>query len=124
MGIPLLAKLASLQLTACECRSIEGIEQLGATLQRLVLWNLPDITDLEPLTMLPELSSLSLIYGTIQDLQVVRGMSSLRDLYLWSKDPADITTLQGMTSLTVYVERGQKVIGSELLGAGSKVIRR
>jgi hypothetical protein len=124
MEIPLLANLVCLRLTGCEFRSIEGIERLGGTLRDLVLWNLPDVTDLEPLTMLSELKSLSLIYGTPQDLHVVRRTSSLRDLYLWSKNPADLTALQGMTSLTVHVGRVQKVIGAELLGAGSKVVRR
>ena len=124
MVIPWLANLEFLQLMGCECRSIEGIERLGQTLQRLVLWSLPGITDLEPLTMLPRLESLSLIYGTLQDLHVVRGMSSLRDLYLWGKEPTDLTALQGITSLTVHVERTQKVIGAELLGVGSKVVRK
>ncbi len=124
MRIPWLANLESLSLTGCECGSIEGIGQLAKTLRSLVLWSLPDIVDLEPLAALPRITSLSLIYGTRQDLRVVRRIPSLRDLYLWSKDPADITALQGMTSLTVHVERSQKVIGAELLGEGCKIIHR
>jgi hypothetical protein len=123
MRVPWLGSLVFLRLMGNECQSIEGIERLGGTLRELVLWSLPDVINLEPLTMLPGLKSLSLIYGTPQDLHVVRRLSSLRDLYLWSKDPADLSALQGMTSLTVHVERAQKVIGAELFGAGSKVVR-
>jgi hypothetical protein len=121
--MPWLANLVFLRLIGCECRSIEGIERLAGTLRELVLWSLPDISSLEPLTLIPGLVRLSLIYGTVQDLHIVRSMPSLRHLYLWSKNPADLTALQGTTSLTVHVERTQKVIGADLLGAGSKVVR-
>jgi len=54
---------------------------------------------------------------------VVRELSTLRELNLYGTDPVDLTALRGATSLTVHVWRGQKVHGSELLGAGSKVVR-
>lgn len=122
--IPWLASLVFLRLIECGCRSIEGIERFAGSLRELVLWELPEIANLEPLSMLSGLESLSLIYGTPQDLDVIRSISSLRNLYLWSKNPADLTALRGVESLTVHVERGQKVIGAEFLGRGSKVTRR
>jgi hypothetical protein len=120
--IPGLARLDGLNLIDCECPSLRGIEHWAPTLRRLQLWGLTDLIDLTPLTDLPGLQSLSLIYGTPQDLRVVRGMSSLRDLYLWDKRPIDITPLRGMRWLTVHIDSRQEVHGAEL-GEGSKLVR-
>jgi hypothetical protein len=121
--IPGLARLEGLDLMDCECPSLRGIEHWAQTLRRLRLWGLNDLIDLTPLTKLPGLQSLSLIYGTPQDLRVVHGMSSLRDLYLWDKKPVDITPLRGMRWLTVHIDSRQEVHGAELLGEGSKLVR-
>lgn len=121
--IPWLANLEFLGLVNCECRSIAGIERLEGTLQNLELWGLYDIIDLERLAALSKLETLSLVYGTVRYLHVVRRIPSLRNLYLRGRNTADLTPLQGVTTLTVHVERNQEVIGAELLGAGSRVVR-
>ena len=81
------------------------------------------MTDLEPLNGLPQLESLYLTWGAVTNLHTVRRLPALRHLYLYADADADLTPLRGMTSLTIYVRRSQKVLGAKLLGEGSKVVR-
>lgn len=119
-----LAELEDLQLSSChQLRSIHGIENWAATLRSFSLWQCRAVTDLEPLTGLPQLESLYLTWGAATDLHVVRRLPELRRLHLYDNADADLTPLQGMTSLTIYVRRTQKVHSAKLLGEGSKVVR-
>jgi hypothetical protein len=81
------------------------------------------VNDLEPLTGLSRLESLSLTWGAAANLDIVRRLPALRHLILYDDAEADLTPLRGVRSLTVHVRRYQKVHGAELLGEGSKVIR-
>jgi hypothetical protein len=121
--VPQLAELQDLQLPGCDqLRSIQGIENLAATLRSFSLSRSRAVTDLEPLGGLPRLESLSLAWGAATNLHIVRRLPSLRRLHLYDTD-TDLTALRGTISLTIYVRRNQKVLGAELLGEGSRVVR-
>lgn len=123
--VPQFAELEGLELTRCDkFRSIQGIEKWAATLRSFTLWRSPAVTDLEPLTGLPHLESLYLAWGPATDLHIVRRLPKLRHLFLYNDGDADLTPLRGVASLTIYLQRRQKVHGAELLGEGSKVVRR
>jgi NACHT domain len=123
-GVPQLAEVENLELSSCDqLGSIRGIENWAATLRSFALWRSCAVTDLEPLTGLPQLEYLSLTWGAATNLNIVRRLPALRYLYLYDDAAADLTPLHGMTSLTIQVRRSQQVLGAELLGEGSRVIR-
>jgi hypothetical protein len=121
-GFPQLAMLSALTLRDTGSESLEGVGRWAQTLRRLDLsWGTR--ADIGPLVELPLLEVLSLWSVDENRLRVVRELSSLRELNLCGAGSVDLTALRGAPSLTVHVWRGQKVHGSELLGAGSKVVR-
>jgi hypothetical protein len=121
-GFPQLAMLSALTLRDTGSESLEGVGRWAQTLRRLDLsWGTR--ADIGPLVELPLLEVLSLWSVDENKLRVVRELSSLRELNLCGAGSVDLTALRGAPSLTVHVWRGQKVHGSELLGAGSKVVR-
>ncbi len=123
-GFPQIDELEGLELSSCDqLRSIHGIENWAATLRSFTLWRSRAVTDLEPLTGLPQLESLFLTWGAATDLRIARRLPALRHLFLYDDADADLTPLRGATSLTIYVRRRQKVHGAELLGEGSKLVR-
>jgi hypothetical protein len=101
-----IPELESLRLENClQLGSICGIERWAATLRAFMLVGCPGVNSLAPLTSLTQ----------------------LENLYLNSWESAvliDLESLRGMTQLTVYVDNDQEVLGAELLGEGSRVVRR
>lgn len=124
VDVPQLAALERLELSSCrQLCSIDGIENWAASLRSFTLWGNCAVTDLRPLIGLPQLKSLHLTWGAARDLQIVRQLRNLQNLYLYDNRDADLTPLRGVKSLAIFVRRRQKVLGAEQLGEGSKVVR-
>ncbi|MBQ1079695.1 NACHT domain-containing protein [Nocardiopsis sp. B62] len=81
----------------------------------------------ESLTVLPSLRSLQLSYGSSpwSAPRWIRDLPELRNLRLTGWGSVDLTSLTGISGLTVRVpwSRSVKVTGAELLGEGSRVVR-
>jgi hypothetical protein len=124
--VPQLAVLSDLRLSGCgRLVSIAGIEYWADTLQSFALWGRDTpLIDLAPLAGLPGLERLDLGWHRTPDLSLVRELPALRQLVLVNDQGVDLTPLHGVTQLTVYVRRGQRVPGADLLGKGSKVVRQ
>jgi len=124
LGIPQLAELEELDFWGLSAlHSIYGVERWAGTLQSLSLVRCEHVLNLEPLVSLPRLEHLQLDPDPAPDLHTVRRLSSLRELMLFGNSTVDLSALEGMPSLTVRVRRGQKVLGAQMLGDGSKVAR-
>ncbi|HEX6470400.1 MAG TPA: NACHT domain-containing protein [Streptosporangiaceae bacterium] len=142
-----LADLAELYLFRCDVHDISGIAHRFGRLSHLSLAGNPGITECRSLGSLPHLTGLALSETSITDIspcggmpdladldlddlpQVpdlgpLRGLAHLRTLHLRGSGRADLRPLAGMEGLTVHVDRRQEVVGAELLGDYSRVLRR
>jgi len=119
-----LSELETLSLSFCEeLVSVKGIENIAGTLRSLVLGGRNPAIELSTLPSLRRLERLELDWNPRPDLSVIRDMPTLRELYLDDNQPADLTPLRGVEGLTVHVRKTQEVLGAELLGERSAVIR-
>lgn len=124
VSLPQLSELETLSLSFCEgLTSVKRIEEVAGKLRSLALGGRGPAIDLSPLSGLRYLETFELDWNPRPDLAVIRDLPTLRDLYLDDNQPADLTPLRGVGGLTVHVGARQKVLGAELLGEGSTVIR-
>ena len=142
-----LAGLAELYLFRCDVHDIAGIEHRFPALSHLSLAGNPGITDCGSLASLKSLTGLALSETSITDispcgemprlanlglddlpqvpdLTPLRELTELSTLHLRGSGRADLRPLAGKRGLTVHVDRRQEVVGAELLGDHSRVIRR
>ncbi|HEU5159323.1 MAG TPA: NACHT domain-containing protein [Streptosporangiaceae bacterium] len=142
-----LVKLEELYLFRCDVRDISGIEERFAMLSHLSLAGNPGIADCAALGSLTNLTGLALSETSITDIAAcarmpglanlglddlpqvpdltpLRGLAHLATLHLRGSGRADLRPLAGMQGLTVHVDRRQEVVGAELLGDYSRVLRR
>ncbi|CAL9359333.1 hypothetical protein SUDANB121_00642 [Nocardiopsis dassonvillei] len=145
-------RLTRLRVTVCRnLRSLKGIESQAGTLVQFShrASHPAEVLDLAPLTALPRLSRLRLAphtaWGNIDhitrltglrllflemfrdgrshDLSWVREIPGLEILCLDHPGTLDLTSLAGARDLVVHVRQGRRVIGADLLGEGSAVVR-
>jgi hypothetical protein len=142
-----LAKLEELYLFRCDVHDISGIEDRFSVLSHLSLAGNPGITDcaalgslrnltglalsetgitdISPCAEMPSLADLGLDdLPQVPDLTPLRGLAHLCTLHLRGSGRADLRPLAGMQGLAVHVDRRQEVVGAELLGDYSRVLRR
>jgi hypothetical protein len=142
-----LVKLEELYLFRCDVHEISGIEDRFPVLSHLSLAGNPGITDcaalgslrnltglalsetgitdISPCAEMPSLANLGLDdLPQVPDLTPLRGLTQLATLHLRGSGRADLRPLAGTQGLTVHVDRRQEVVGAELLGDYSRVLRR
>jgi hypothetical protein len=142
-----LAKLEELYLFRCDVHDISGIGNRFPVLSHLSLAGNPgitdcaglgslrnlaglalsetSITDISPCGEMPNLTNLGLDdLPQVPDLTPLRGLANLATLHLRGSGRADLRPLAEMQGLTVHVDRRQEVVGAELLGDYSRVLRR
>jgi hypothetical protein len=123
--VPALAELQSLSLFSnTACASIRGIGRWTESLTRVSIGDNSHPIDLRPLADLPKLTTLSLFEGAENDLGVLQELPALRQIWLYGNSPIDFTALRGIKFVTISVRRNREIRGTELLGEGSKVVRR